>query len=185
MTLADVRVNIDRVDGQLKELFIERMGLSEEIVRVKAQTGDSILKKDRELAIVERLTADVDEKIKEEYTAFIRRLMEVSRKYQYGRMLELSGADLKELTKSFIDYSIFEVEFSVPDEPRALAQILMMIADYGVNVTKLEKVKEETLENCCRFTVNFHADIPAEKKCAMFYQLGCETMNFKILGCMK
>lgn len=89
MTLADVRVNIDRVDKQIKELFEERMELADQVAQVKAETGDDIFKPEREVAIIEKLTADIQPGIKKEYIALIKRIMEVSRKYQYGRTLEL------------------------------------------------------------------------------------------------
>ena len=88
MTLEEVRRNIDRVDGEIKRLFKERME-ADNVARVKAETGDVIYKPDREEVIINTLTADVDDNIKREYTALIKRIMEVSRKYQYGRTLEL------------------------------------------------------------------------------------------------
>ena len=87
--LSEVRVDIDRVDAGIRELFKERMALADEVARIKAQTADVIYKPDREAAIISRLTADVDPSILKEYTAVIRRIMEISRKYQYGRTLEL------------------------------------------------------------------------------------------------
>lgn len=89
MTLQEVRTEIDSVDGQIKQLFKRRMQLAENVAAIKAQTADAIFKPDREEAIIHRQTADVDDTIKMEYTALIKRIMEVSRKYQYGRTLEL------------------------------------------------------------------------------------------------
>ncbi len=89
MTLAEVRENIDKVDKQIKTLFQERMLLADNVARVKAETEDDIYKPDREEAIISKLTSDVDDSIRMEYTALIKRIMEVSRKYQYGRTLEL------------------------------------------------------------------------------------------------
>ena len=88
MTLADVRKNIDRVDKEIKKLFRERMELADQVAQVKAETEDDIYKPDREEIIISNLTGDVDN-IKMEYTALIKRIMEISRKYQYGRTLEL------------------------------------------------------------------------------------------------
>ncbi len=89
MTLGEVRTEIDQVDGQIKELFARRMRLADNVAEIKAQTGDSILKPDREEVIINSLTKDVDGTIVKEYTALIRRIMEISRKYQYGRTLAL------------------------------------------------------------------------------------------------
>lgn len=89
MTLAEVRKDIDRVDKEIKKLFSERMTLADQVARVKAQTEDAIYKPDREETIISNLTCDVDDNIRMEYTALIKRIMEISRKYQYGRTLEL------------------------------------------------------------------------------------------------
>lgn len=89
MTLDEVRQNIDKVDKEIKALFQERMMLADNVARVKAETEDAIYKPDREEAIISNLTGDVDDNIKMEYTALIKRIMEISRKYQYGRTLEL------------------------------------------------------------------------------------------------
>ena len=89
MTLADVRPNIDKVDKQIKQLFKERMELADQVAQVKAQTGDNIYKPDREEIIITNQSQDVEQDIKQEYIALIKRIMEISRKYQYGRTLEL------------------------------------------------------------------------------------------------
>lgn len=89
MTLSEVRENIDKVDKQIKQLFRERMELADQVAQVKSETGDSILKPEREAAIISNLTKDIEPEIKCEYTALIKRIMEISRKYQYGRMLFL------------------------------------------------------------------------------------------------
>lgn len=91
MPLSKVRVEIDRIDSQIKELFRQRMGLSEQVFQVKLKTNDTIYKPDREAAIVERLTKDVAPEIVQEYSALIRKIIEVSRKYQYGRTLQVKG----------------------------------------------------------------------------------------------
>ena len=89
MNLDEVRVNIDRVDKEIRKLFIERMELADNVARIKAQTEDEIYKPDREEAIIRKNTEGIDGKLLREYTALIKRIMEVSRKYQYGRTLEI------------------------------------------------------------------------------------------------
>lgn len=89
MTLEEVRQSIDKVDKEIKKLFKERMMLADNVARVKAETEDKIYKPDREEIIISNLTEDIDDNIKMEYTALIKRIMEISRKYQYGRTLEL------------------------------------------------------------------------------------------------
>jgi chorismate mutase/prephenate dehydratase len=89
MNLDEVRAGIDRVDGQIKALFIERMELADHVARIKAETSDEIYKPEREEAIIKKNSDGMASNVKMEYTALIKRIMEVSRKYQYGRTLEI------------------------------------------------------------------------------------------------
>jgi len=89
MDLSEVRKQIDIVDAQIKDLFLQRMALADQVAQVKATTGDHIFKADREIAIIETQSADLPLSIKREYIALIKKIMNVSREYQYGKTLEL------------------------------------------------------------------------------------------------
>ena len=89
MDLSEVRMNIDRVDREIRALFIERMELADQVARIKAETEDTIYKPEREQSIIKKQTEGLDPSLVREYTALIKRIMEVSRKYQYGRTMEL------------------------------------------------------------------------------------------------
>lgn len=89
MELSDVRVNIDRVDGEIRKLFMERMILADQVACIKSKTEDTINKPEREKDIIKRQTQGVEDKFLKEYTALIKRIMEISRKYQYGRTMQL------------------------------------------------------------------------------------------------
>ncbi len=92
MTLDDLREQIDRIDLEIKELFLQRMKAAEAIAENKNKTGDKVLKPEREDAVVRRLTGDLDEEMRPAYASFLKKVMEVSRTFQYRKMLEL-GAD--------------------------------------------------------------------------------------------
>lgn len=92
MTLNEVRKKIDRIDSEIKNLFLQRMSAAEQIAEMKSRTGDKVLKPEREEDVIKRLTADMKEDMKLAYTSFLKKVMEVSRTFQYRRMLEL-GAD--------------------------------------------------------------------------------------------
>ena len=89
MELSEVRENIDRVDREMRTLFLERMQLADQVARIKARTQDVIYKPDREASIIRKHTAGIDPSLVREYTAFLKKMMEVSREYQYGRTLDL------------------------------------------------------------------------------------------------
>ena len=94
MTLNELRNEIDSIDLCIKELFLQRMKVAGEIAENKIKSGDKILKPERENEVIEQLTKDVAGDLKLSYASFLKKLMEVSRTHQYGKMLEL-GASFK------------------------------------------------------------------------------------------
>ena len=89
MTLDNLRIEIDKIDQEMKNLFERRMEIAVKVAESKAKTGDKILKPEREEAIISRLTEGMDHSIRTLYTSFIKKMMEVSRSRQYAKMLEL------------------------------------------------------------------------------------------------
>ena len=89
MELSEIRVEIDKIDDELKDLYFKRMELSKEVAKIKSgkDTGkkDDVYKPDREKQIIERLTSDLEgdkEVLKEDYILFIQRILENSKNYQ-------------------------------------------------------------------------------------------------------
>lgn len=137
MTLEEVRRNIDKVDSEIKKLFAQRMELADNVARVKAETGDEIFKPDREEAIISNLTQDVGEHIRKEYIALIKRIMEISRKYQYGRTLELRDCfdvDYVEKEPTVSKVAMIKPELYICD---------MISKDKVVTVDSFEEVGEQ------------------------------------------
>lgn len=89
MDLQKVRKEIDRVDSEIKKLFDERMNLADNVAKVKSLTEDKIYKPEREADIIKKLSKDVRPEIRVEYTSFVKKIIGLSRKYQYGRTLAL------------------------------------------------------------------------------------------------
>lgn len=87
MTLDDVRIHIDSVDRELKQLIERRMDLAHNVADAKLATGDRIFKPDREMQIISKLTANTRPDILKQYTALIKKIMLVSREYQYSLTL--------------------------------------------------------------------------------------------------
>lgn len=52
-----LRTELDVLDGELLELVAKRMNIAEKIGRVKAEIGQPILDRDRELAILRKIRA--------------------------------------------------------------------------------------------------------------------------------
>ena len=93
MNLIEARHEIDKIDHELKELFKKRMAVSKEIAMIKAETGDSIYKPDREKEVIQKLTADISPDLREEYTVFIKKILEISRDYQLKKIKESKKND--------------------------------------------------------------------------------------------
>ena len=87
--LQEIRNAIDSVDIRIRELFLERMKLAKRVAEVKARSEDRIYKPDREAVILDRRSEGMDSSVIMEYRALLRRMMEVSRKYQYGLTLKM------------------------------------------------------------------------------------------------
>ncbi len=56
--MAAEREKIDRIDAQLLPLFVERMGCSERVARIKRQAGAPVLNAQREREILERVSRE-------------------------------------------------------------------------------------------------------------------------------
>ena len=86
-TLDELRVEIDRIDQQMVQLFEERMQVVAEVMAVKKAAGIPILDSSREEAVVEKNTARLtDPELAGYYERLIRQMMALSREYQASLM---------------------------------------------------------------------------------------------------
>ena len=84
-TLEDVRLEIDAVDNSLKEAFLARMELIDQVAEIKAEAGGAVYNPDREKAMIERLTTDVEPRFQESYIRFLKEILAISKDYQKKR----------------------------------------------------------------------------------------------------
>ena len=70
MELSEIREKIDTVDDQLLKLFLERMSLAEEVAAYKNEHHLPILNKERERAVLARVTEQSGEKERYAYHLF-------------------------------------------------------------------------------------------------------------------
>lgn len=82
MNLNEVRQEINKIDDGMKKLFDDRMNCSNQVAAIKLDEGDKVYKPLREKEIAKRFEHDV------EYLAFIKKVMQISRKRQYGIFLD-------------------------------------------------------------------------------------------------
>lgn len=181
MTLQEIRKEIDRIDPQIKALFLQRMEAAKHVAEVKYAAGDEIYKADREAEILARLSEDVAPELKIEYTAFVRKMMEVARKYEYGLIYdwnpEVAEQILAEARESGNGY--VRMEFTRPNRPNGLSVILTMIGDYGFRLKDV-KVLEEGQEEV-KFHLIICGELQDEAMKKLLYQLSKESKNFHVL----
>ncbi|MCQ2507172.1 MAG: chorismate mutase [Dorea sp.] len=169
MPLSEVRVKIDRIDQQMKDLFIERMSLAEQVVEVKAQTGDVIYKPDREASMLEARSKDVAAEIQGHYKAFLGKVISVSKEYQYERMLEMGDRlsfEWKEEPKTFkkagtLKSQLYVCDMFPKDEVKVVDtwdQLMTMIetgvVDAGVGI--IETVGDDVYGELYKVIANYN-----------------------------
>lgn len=80
--LAELRQQIDQVDNQLRELFLERMNLVQQVAIFKKEQKIPILHPDREEEILARLGAGLGPGQKQDVEELFKLLFEISRRQQ-------------------------------------------------------------------------------------------------------
>ncbi|MEI6857656.1 chorismate mutase [Psychrilyobacter sp.] len=81
--LDKLRIEIDKIDKEMAELFVKRMEVVEEIAKYKQSIGMEILDTDREKIVIEENSKRVtDEKLKKYYVEFLEGNMKISRSFQ-------------------------------------------------------------------------------------------------------
>ena len=65
--LSEIRQDINRVDEQIRALFLERMDLALQVAQTKVETDDKIYKPDREAEIIQKRTAGMSDELRLKY----------------------------------------------------------------------------------------------------------------------
>lgn len=87
--LKEIRKQIDEVDRQLVELYIERMNLAEQVAEYKISTGKKVFDKEREQSKIEQVTNMVEDAfLKKGVGELFDQLMSMSRKRQYQLLVQ-------------------------------------------------------------------------------------------------
>lgn len=137
MSLSEVRGRINSVDDNMKQLFDERMECSNQVAEVKIAEGDKVFKPLREKEIAERFAED------KEYLTFIKKVMQISRRRQYGIFLdrvasvseELSDVKAEILEKGFLELKLKADGTST--DGLNVNDILSVISDTSLIIKKL------------------------------------------------
>lgn len=82
MTLDELRLEIDDIDSAIRELFIARMRVAEQIAETKRNAGMPIFQPGREAELIEKRSEAVPEELKEHYKKFLQSVMDISKERQ-------------------------------------------------------------------------------------------------------
>jgi chorismate mutase len=83
--LDELRIKIDEVDIKMKELFLARMEIVNEIKIIKNNNNIKVKNKNREKEVINKLTTGVNSDIIKLYESFIKHTIKLSRKFQEGK----------------------------------------------------------------------------------------------------
>lgn len=175
MSLEKIRAEIDRIDSQIRSLFLRRMEAAAQAAEVKAKTGDPIWKPGREAEILARRLPEVPEEIRAEYEAFLRRTMEVSRAYEYGLIFDRDPEAAERcIGDSGIlgeqeDPSVISLRLRLPEAAGGSAALLSVLPSRGYDIISMEK---DTAEGTVRLILRGDSRDPAVRK--LLFQLSRE-----------
>ena len=81
MDLKECREEINKIDDQMKALFLRRMEVVSQVAKYKIENNMPIFDANRETSMKERLSADTGD-MKEYYLAFLEEMLFQSKNYQ-------------------------------------------------------------------------------------------------------
>lgn len=183
--LSEIRVDIDRIDAEIKKILMERLDCSTEVVESKIRDRNYVINRpEREAAMLERLGKDVPENRRKGYLSVVRKIIETSRMYQYGVIFEEVPELFAELSK--------EIDLTVPTEhiaiqmrrrniPNSMSEILSMIGDYGFDMEQMELLSYSEDREYVSFRLTICGDITDVQMQKLLLQLSMESEDFAIL----
>lgn len=183
MTLDEIRVEIDRIDKEMKPLFLKRMECARHVADAKAVTGRDVFVPERELAIIGKRAADVEE-AHEEYVAFLRHLMSVSRRFQYGILKEMQDGVIRDvLHRAGLDenqeHRQVKLAFTCQKETSDLNIYLNMVQLNGVPLDQMEVRSENGIQ---RVKMVLDGNMREEAMRRLVCQLGKEAADFAVIA---
>ena len=183
MTLDEIRVQIDKIDSEMKPLFLQRMECARHVAEAKAATGGDVFVLERELAIIGKRASDVEE-VHGEYVAFLRHLMSVSRRFQYGILTGMQDTVIREaLEKAGLDgeeeHRQVTLAFTCKKEASDLNLYLNMVQLNGVPLDQMEVKTEGGIQ---KVTLVLDGSLKAEAMRRLVCQIGKEATDFAIVS---
>lgn len=184
MGLEEARRQIDEVDARIKELFLQRMALAEQVADAKRESGGDVFVPERERAMIDGESADVPAYLRSEYIAFLKYLTGASRRHQYGILTAMQdqviGQALAQAGLSAaVPHTHIQVAFTCERDSSIFA-LLMALADAGgVQVGYLHSEADGDARVVSLSLIGNVNEPPIRQ---MLCQIGKETTDFRITG---
>ncbi len=86
MDLEAIREKIDDTDARILELFIKRMGLTEEVARYKSENNMPVFQRDREHKIIDKVKERSPEELKKSAAFLFMNIMDISKCSQINKI---------------------------------------------------------------------------------------------------
>lgn len=138
MELNEIRQEIDKIDTQMKELFLSRMELSARVIATKKKTGGAVYVPEREAEIIKRRSEGIQEDKLLEYQMFIKQVMGISRTYQYSKII----GNAVELSKLPTNEWEIVLEITESKEKSNLVTALDALALAGISLVTMSQMEE-------------------------------------------
>lgn len=183
MTLDGIRVEIDAIDSQMKPLFIRRMECARRVAEMKAKTGGDVYVPEREAVIIERRASDVDVGIYDEYVAFLKQLMSICRRYEYGILPKTQEEVLtKALKEAGMDagkeHQQVKIAFCLSNSNHNLNLFINMVSLNQIDILSMS-LETKTENQIVHMTLKGNVEEGNMRK--LLCQIGKEAENFQIL----
>ena len=174
MGLEEIRQKIDQTDEQMRALFLQRMELARQVIETKKQTGQPVYIKEREQKVLDFRSNGIQEEYLFECRAFFRHIMEISRTYQYSKLVE----ETKKLQMIPQEEGKIVIEFFCQADGRQIAVFLNAAMLAGLNVAEIT-AKEQKEGMRCRICLS--GDVSSKMAKAVILQILNENETAEIL----
>lgn len=184
MSLEEIRKEIDRIDNEIKPLFIERMECAKHVAEVKSASGGDVFVPEREQAVIRQRSSDVGDEIREEYVMFLRHIMSVCRSYEYGLLDVLQDQVVEEALaesglSSAAEHNRVEITFCCSYEESNLNVFLNMAKLNGIGILGM---RLEIRDKKQQITMILDGNIKERGMMRLLCQIGKEAEEFRILS---
>lgn len=184
MSLQEARDQIDKVDAQIKALFLKRMGLAEQVAAAKKVTGGDVFVPEREQSMIQGESADVPENLRSEYIAFLKYLTGASRRHQYGFLTDMQDRVIGQALEragltADVPHTRIQTSFTCRKDSSIFALLIALANAGGITIGYLHS---ETDGDNRLVSMSLVGNVNDPGMRQLLCQIGKETVGFRITG---